>query len=401
MDYNSFFKTALDQLHREQRYRFFTPIEREVDRFPEALWHSSNGVKKIVIWCSNDYLGIGCHPVVIQAMCEAAQKYGTGAGGTRNISGNSHSITRLEQELADLHDKEASLVFTSGYVSNQTGISTIAKLIPDCLILSDALNHNSMIEGIRQSDCEKIIFRHNDMNHLEELLKDAGSRPKLITFESIYSMDGSITPLHTICDLAKHYDALTYLDEVHAVGMYGNRGGGISERDQVAHRIDIIEGTLGKAFGTAGGYIAANHTIIDAIRSYAPGFIFTTALPPPVTEAAIASIQYLKKSSLERNIQKEKVEKVKKQLREAGIPFIPTETHIIPVLIGNSKSCQEASDRLLAQHGIYLQPINYPTVPKGQERLRLTPGPHHTDEHIRALIGAMAEVWNTLNLTSV
>lgn len=398
MDYDLFFDSSLQKLHDEQRYRVFTEIERDIRKFPVAYWHSPSGRKEIVIWCSNDYLGMGCHPKVIEALCDAAKAFGAGAGGTRNISGNSFSIARLETELADLHQKEASLVFTSGYVSNQTGIATLAKLIPNCLILSDELNHNSMIEGVRQSHCEKIVFRHNDLQHLEDLLIKFKDRPKLIVFESIYSMDGDVAPLHKICDLAERYQAMTYIDEVHAVGMYGARGGGISDRDRAASRIDIIEGTLGKAFGVMGGYIAARQNIIDALRSYAPGFIFTTALPPPVAEAAVASIQYLKVSSKERELQKKNVIKLKELLLAEGLPLLPTDTHIIPIIVGEAEKCKAASDLLLQRHSIYIQPINYPTVPKGEERLRVTPGPFHNEEHISALIKALLDVWSALDL---
>jgi 5-aminolevulinic acid synthase len=398
MDYQSFFSSAINKLHTERRYRIFTDIERTVGNFPKAKWHSDNGVRELVIWCSNDYLGMGQHPDIIKAMNNAANKYGTGAGGTRNISGNSHAIVTLEKELADLHNKETALVFTSGYVSNQTGISTIAKLIPDCLILSDAFNHNSMIEGVRQSGCEKIIFRHNDMDHLEELLKQYEARPKLIVFESVYSMDGDVSPIHTICDLAERYGAMTYLDEVHAVGMYGSRGGGIADRDNAMDRLDVIEGTLGKAFGVMGGYIAAGKEIIDAVRSYAPGFIFTTALSPALAEAATASIQHLKRSGVERKMQQQQVDKTKKALEIAGIPTLKTETHIIPIMIGDAEACKAASERLLNNHNIYIQPINYPTVPRGTERLRITPSPLHTDEMINHLVESLVEVWSHLGL---
>ncbi|MDR1827144.1 MAG: 5-aminolevulinate synthase [Methylobacteriaceae bacterium] len=398
MEYEAFFNAALNKLHDERRYRVFAEIERSADSFPAALWHSPQGVKKIVIWCSNDYLGMGRHPVTIKAMQEAAARWGAGAGGTRNISGNSHAIVELEKELADLHGKEAALVFTSGYVSNQTGISTIARLVPDCLILSDSLNHNSMIEGVRQAGRDKIIFRHNDLGHLEELLKQHEARPKLIVFESIYSMDGDVAPIHAVCDLAGRYGALTYLDEVHAVGMYGPRGGGIADRDGASHRVDVIEGTLGKAIGVVGGYIAASSAIVDAVRSYAPGFIFTTALPPAVAAAATASIRHIKTSSAEREQQQAKVRRVKEAFAARGLPVLPTNTHIIPVLIGNAELCKAASDRLLERHDIYIQPINYPTVPRGQERLRLTPGPFHTEEQIVALTEAMVEVWQALGL---
>jgi 5-aminolevulinate synthase len=331
-------------------------------------------------------------------MVATAGRMGTGAGGTRNISGTSHAMVELEAELADLHGKEASLVFTSGYVSNQTGIATIAKLIPNCLILSDALNHNSMIEGVRQSGCDKAIFRHNDLDHLQELLRAAGDRPKLIVFESVYSMDGDIAPLHAICDLADRHGAMTYLDEVHAVGMYGPRGGGIADREGAMHRIDVIEGTLAKAFGVLGGYLAASRAVVDAVRSFAPGFIFTTALPPAVAAAASASVRHLKASSVERETQQRQVARTKAALARAGLPVIDTPTHIVPVMVGDAEACKSATDRLLQTHGIYIQPINYPTVPRGSERLRITPSPFHSDAHVEALISALVEVWTALEL---
>lgn len=398
MDYQSFFTSALDRLQSERRYRVFADIERLAGRFPQAIWHSPEGARPITVWCSNDYLGMGQNRDVTRAMVEAAWRLGTGAGGTRNISGNSHPVVELEAELADLHGKEAALVFTSGYVSNQTGISTLAKLIPNCLILSDALNHNSMIEGVRQSGCDKAIFRHNDLGHLEELLKAAGDRPKLIVFESVYSMDGDISPIHAICDLAACYGAMTYVDEVHAVGMYGPRGGGIAEREGAMHRIDVIEGTLGKAFGVMGGYLTGTRAVMDAVRSFAPGFIFTTAMPPGVAAAATASIRYLKSSSAERQKQQRQVAKTKSVLSGLGLPIMDTLTHIVPVMVGNAEACKAASDRLLEKHGIYIQPINYPTVPRGTERLRITPGPLHSDAHIHALGAALVEVWTSLRL---
>ena len=398
MDYQPFFAAALDRLRAERRYRVFTDIERIAGSFPRAIWHSPAGPREIVVWCSNDYLGMGQHPDVVKAMRDAAERYGTGAGGTRNISGNSHAIVTLEAELADLHSKDAALVFTSGYISNQTGISTIARLIPNCLILSDALNHNSMIEGVRQAGCDKVVFRHNDLAHLEELLIAAGDRPKFIVFESVYSMDGDVSPIHAICDLAKRYGAMTYLDEVHAVGMYGPRGGGIADRDGAMERVDVIEGTLGKAFGVMGGYIAANGAIIDAVRSFAPGFIFTTALPPSIAAAATASVRHLKSSSAERDGQQRQVQKTKLALGQAGLPLLDTPTHVIPVMIGNAEACKAASDRLLDKHGIYIQPINYPTVPRGAERLRLAPSPLHSDAQIAALASALVEVWHALGL---
>jgi 5-aminolevulinate synthase len=373
-------------------------LERIAGRFPAALWHAPDGPREITVWCSNDYLGMGQHPSVIAAMTQAAVRHGTGAGGTRNISGNSHPIVGLEAELADLHGKEAALVFTSGYVSNQTGIATLAQLIPHCLILSDALNHNSMIEGVRQSGCAKAVFRHNDLAHLEELLRAAGERPKLIVFESVYSMDGDVAPIRQICDLAARYGAMTYLDEVHAVGMYGPRGAGLAERLGVMHRIDVIEGTLGKAFGVMGGYLTGTRAVMDAIRSFAPGFIFTTALPPAVAAAATASIRHLKESSTERQGQQRQVAQLKDALIRAELPMLATPTHIVPVMVGDAQACKAASDRLLEKHGIYIQPINYPTVPRGTERLRITPGPLHTAAHIAALTQALVETWKALDL---
>jgi 5-aminolevulinate synthase len=398
-DYNQSFSSAVAALKREHRYRVFADLERKAGQFPHALWNSPSGPRNVVVWCSNDYLCMGQHPKVIEAMCTTARTMGAGAGGTRNISGTNRALVQLEVELADLHGKEAALVFTSGYVSNHTGIATIARLLPDCLILSDALNHNSMIEGVRAAGCAKQIWRHNDLEQLEELLSRAApGRPKLIVFESVYSMDGDVAPLEAICDLAERYNAMTYLDEVHAVGMYGPRGAGIAEQDGVMARIDVIEGTLAKAFGTFGGYIAASSAVIDAVRSHAPGFIFTTALPPAVAAAATASIAHLKASGVERAAQRTAVTATKAALRQAGLPVLATETHIVPVMVGDPHLCKQASDILLERHGIYIQPINYPTVARGTERLRITPSPAHDIRLIRQLADAMISVWKELDL---
>jgi 5-aminolevulinate synthase len=398
-DYNGSFQFAIAALKRERRYRVFADLERKVGQFPHALWNSPSGKRDVVVWCSNDYLGMGHHPKVIEAMCSAARTMGTGAGGTRNISGTNRTLVELEAELADLHGKQAALVFTSGYVSNHTGIATIARLLPDCLTLSDALNHNSIVEGVRAAGCAKQIWRHNDTQHLEELLSRAApGRPKLIVFESVYSMDGDVAPLEAICDLAERYNAMTYLDEVHAVGMYGPRGAGIAERDGVMERIDVIEGTLAKAFGALGGYIAGTSDVVDAVRSHAPGFIFTTALPPAVAAAATASISHLKASGAERAGQRAAVAATKAALRKAGLPVLAAETHIIPVMVGDPDLCKQASDLLLDRHGIYIQPINYPTVPRGTERLRITPTPAHDARLIARLADALIAVWQELDL---
>ena len=400
MDYRGLFEDAVDALRVEKRYRVFADLERIAGKFPRAIYRdASDNQREITIWCSNDYLGMGQHPKVIAAMQDTAAKLGVGAGGTRNISGTNRPLVELERSLADLHRKEGALVFTSGFVSNEAALSTIARLMPDCVILSDQLNHASMIQGVRQSGMEKKIFRHNDVAHLRELLSMIDrKRPKLIAFESVYSMDGDIAPVKEICDLAEEFGALTYIDEVHAVGMYGPRGGGIADREGLTDRIDIIEGTLAKGFGTMGGYIAANKAIVDAVRSYAPEFIFTTALPPPLCAAARASIEHLKVSGEERVAHQRQAKLAKEILGEAGLPVLPTDTHIVPLIVGDARLCKAASDLLLDKHNIYIQPINYPTVPKGTERLRITPTPLHTDEMIIALRHALVSVWAELEL---
>ena len=399
MDYQAIFAEAIAALHAERRYRVFADLERIAGRYPYALWREGDAAREIVVWCSNDYLGMGQNEAVLEAMTSAARRMGVGAGGTRNISGTNHPLVQLEAELADLHGKEAALVFTSGFVSNEAAISTIARMLPNCIILSDELNHASMIEGVRRSGAQKLIFRHNDLDHLEELLaQQSRVRPKLIAFESVYSMDGDIAPIGRIADLAEKYGAMTYLDEVHAVGMYGPRGGGIAERDGEMHRIDVIEGTLAKAYGALGGYVTASQVVVDTIRSYAPGFIFTTALPPAIAAAAATSIRHLKQSSAEREGQQRAVAATKAALASARLPVMPSDTHIIPVLVGNPDLCKQASQLLLEEHGIYIQPINYPTVPRGTERLRITPTPFHDERLIAELVSALTSVWNRLGL---
>jgi 5-aminolevulinate synthase len=400
MDYRGYFEDAVDALRSEKRYRVFADLERIAGKFPRAIYRDqSDNEREITIWCSNDYLGMGQHEKVIRAMQETAAKLGAGAGGTRNISGTNRPLVELERSLADLHRKESALVFTSGFVSNEAAISTIARLLPDCVIFSDQLNHASMIQGVRQSGMQKVIFRHNDVAHLRELLAGVDrKRPKLIVFESVYSMDGDIAPIKEICDLAEEFGALTYIDEVHAVGMYGPRGGGIADREGLMERIDIIEGTLAKGFGVMGGYVAANRAIIDAIRSYAPEFIFTTALPPALCAAARASIEHLKGNGQERLQHQRQAGLTKVILADAGLPVLQTETHIVPVMVGDARLCKAASDMLLEKHNIYIQPINYPTVPKGTERLRITPTPLHTDEMVIELRHALVSVWATLEI---
>ncbi len=400
MNYDQVFDKAIDRLHEEGRYRVFIDIMRNKGSYPNArCFHGHNGPKPITVWCSNDYLAMGQHEKVITAMEDALHDVGAGSGGTRNIGGNTHFHVELEEELADLHGKETALTFTSGYVSNDATLSTLGKLLPGCVIFSDELNHASMIAGIRNSGCEKRVFRHNDMAHLEEMLAaESADTPKVIAFESVYSMDGDVAPIHAICDLAEKYNALTYIDEVHAVGMYGKRGGGISERDEAADRIDIIEGTLGKAFGVMGGYIAADTKIVDCIRSYAPGFIFTTSLSPVLVAGVLASVKHLKSSSVERDAQQENAAALKTKFSGAGLPVMDTVTHIVPLMVGDPIRAKKISDILLAEYGVYVQPINYPTVPRGTERLRFTPGPMHTAEMMDDLTQALVEIWDRLDL---
>ena len=395
MDYQNAFETAVRRVKAEGRYRVFADLLRRKGEFPVARWRAPDGqVRDVTVWCSNDYLGMGQLPCVVESMKKAIDDVGSGAGGTRNISGTTHYHVELERSLADLHDKDAALLFTSGYIANEATLSTLGKILPGLIIFSDELNHASMIAGVKGARSEKHVWRHNDIAHLEELLaaapKDA---PKLIAFESVYSMDGDIGPIKAVCDLADKYNALTYIDEVHAVGLYGLRGGGIAERDGLMHRIDIIEGTLGKAYGVMGGYIAADGAIIDAIRSMASGFIFTTALPPALAAGARASVEYLKSAHELREHHQERAATLKARLAEAGFPVMPSVTHIVPVQVGDPVLCKRMTDMLLDDHGIYVQPINYPTVPKGTERLRLTPTPLHTDAMFDALIEALHDVW--------
>ena len=396
MDYNNFFSTALDSLHDEGHYRVFADLARHNGSFPKATRYQPDGsTSDVTVWCSNDYLGMGQNKDVIAAMTAAIEQCGAGAGGTRNISGTNHHHVELERELADLHGKEAALIFTSGYVSNWASLGTLASRLPGCAVFSDADNHASMIEGIRHSKAERHIWKHNDPEDLDRLLSAVDpDRPKLVAFESVYSMDGDMSPIAEICDVAEKHNALTYLDEVHAVGMYGPRGGGVAEREGIMHRLDVIEGTLGKAFGVMGGYITASTQLCDFVRSFASGFIFTTALPPAVAAGAIASIKHLKKSDTERLQQREMVAALRAGLDRAGIPHMPNDSHIVPVMVGDAVKCKWISDWLLDNAGIYVQPINYPTVPKGTERLRFTPNPCHSHADIEHLVGALNQLWS-------
>ncbi|MEL6371077.1 MAG: 5-aminolevulinate synthase [Pseudomonadota bacterium] len=395
MDYDRFFETKLHQLQDEGNYRVFADIARKAGAFPQADNHGSVGPENITVWCSNDYLGMGQHPDVLAAMHEALETCGAGAGGTRNISGTNHYHVLLEQELADLHGKEAALLFTSGYVSNWTSLSTLAARMPGCVVLSDEMNHASMIEGIRHSKAERHIFRHNDLVHLEDLLGAADpDAPKLIAFESVYSMDGDIAPIEEICDLADKYGAMTYIDEVHAVGLYGPRGGGIAEQRGLMDRLTVIEGTLAKAYGVIGGYITGSKALIDFVRSFASGFIFTTALPPAIAAGALASVRHLKESTAEREAHQSAVAEVRRRLSAQGIPTLDNPSHIVPVMVKDPVKCKWISDWLMEHHGIYVQPINYPTVAKGSERLRITPSPVHSSDDIDRLVSALSEIWS-------
>ncbi|MDP5218967.1 5-aminolevulinate synthase [Ruegeria sp. 2205SS24-7] len=399
MNYQQFFRDQLTQLSEEGNYRIFAELERQCGAFPTARNHTLTGPEKVTVWCSNDYLGMGQHPKVLAAMRDAIDRCGAGAGGTRNISGTTHAHVLLEQELADLHGKNAALLFTSGYVSNWAALGTLASHIPGITVLSDELNHASMIEGIRHSRCEKRIWKHNDLTDLEQQLAELpANSPKLIAFESVYSMDGDIAPIAGICDLADRYNAMTYLDEVHAVGLYGLRGGGIAEREGLMDRLTVIEGTLGKAFGVVGGYIAASHALVDFVRSFASGFIFTTALPPSVAAGAVASVRHLKQSNDERVQHQQRVREVRDRLDALGIPHTPNPSHIIPVMVGDPVKCRFISDILMRDYGIYIQPINYPTVPKGTERLRITPSPVHSSEDVDRLVTALGELWTQCQL---
>ncbi len=400
MDYDRFFAERLSGLKSEGRYRVFADLERKAGAFPSALNYRGDRVEQVTVWCSNDYLGMGQHPKVLAAMHQAIERVGSGAGGTRNISGTNHYHILLERELCYLHRKEAALLFNSGYMANEATIATLGAGLPDCVLFSDAHNHASMIQGVRFSQAEKKIFRHNDVDHLAALLRQEDrQRPKIILFESVYSMDGDFAPIAQIVSLAEEYGALTYLDEVHAVGMYGHRGGGVAERDGVMDRIDILQGTLGKAFGCMGGYIAARSNLIDFIRSHASGFIFTTSLPPAVAAGAYAALRHLKFSKIERECHQERAARLKTLMRAAGLPVMPSDSHIVPLLVGDPRLCKLASDMLLNRHRIYVQPINYPTVPRGTERLRFTPTPLHDDAMMDHLVASLNDVWGRLDLT--
>ncbi len=400
MDYETIFSAAIGKVRDEGRYRTFADLARRVGGFPAADHRCpERGPREVTIWCSNDYLGMGQHPVVLEAAERALRDYGAGAGGTRNISGTTHLHVLLEEELAALHAKPAALVMTSGYVANEAAISTLATLLPDCVIFSDELNHASMIAGVRASRCTKRVFRHNDLAHLEELLAaEPAGRAKLIVFESVYSMDGDFGPINAVCDLAERYGAMTYLDEVHAVGMYGPTGAGVAERDAALARVDVVQGTLAKAYGCMGGYVAGSRAVIDAIRSFAPGFIFTTSLAPAVVGGALASVRYLRCSNVERAAQQERAATLKRRLAAAGLPVMASPSHIVPILVGDPVRCKAATDLLLDRHAIYIQPINYPTVPKGTERLRLTPGPLHDDATMDRLLEALVDVCGRLTI---